>query len=398
MKRNSTLKGLSRASSRFAKVCSLLALLLLTTQGAWAQGTITFKEGTEDATNWTVKSGETTVVLGETEVAKDAPVTATYSGTKHVKSVTAVVKGPEATPLTLEAITAGSIVVNNPQQDMQYTLNGGAKTAMTATTTIEVKAKDKVAFYGKGTEITSYNSTIIAGSGEGFQCKVYGNIMSLLDETGFETATKLSGSMVFKKLFSGNTTLTDASGLLLPATTLTQNCYYQMFDGCSALTSAPALPATTLTQNCYYQMFNGCSALNPAPALPATELANNCYRQMFNGCTALTTAPALPATTLTSYCYYKMFLGCTSLTAAPTLPATTLVANCYGQMFDGCTNLSSVTCLATSNINNQGSTYNWLNSVAATGTFTAASAANWGDASISTIPEGWTRVDYVPSN
>ena len=372
MKRNSTLNGLSRASSRFAKVCSLLALLLLTAQGAWAQGTITFKEGTEDATNWTVKSGETTVVLGETEVAKDAPVTATYSGTKHVKSVTAVVKGPEATPLTLEAITAGSIVVNNPQQDMQYTLNGGAKTAMTATTTIEVKAKDKVAFYGKGTKITSYNNTIIAGSGEGFQCKVYGNIMSLLDETGFETATKLSGNMVFNKLFSGNTTLTDASGLLLPA--------------------------TTLTQNCYYQMCNGCSALTTAPALPATELAKNCYRQMFNGCTALTTAPALPATTLTSYCYYKMFLGCTSLTAAPTLPATTLVDNCYGQMFDGCTNLSSVTCLATSNINNLGSTFNWLNSVAATGTFTAASAANWGDASISTIPEGWTRVDYVPSN
>ena len=48
MKRNSTLNGLSRTSSRFAKVCSLLALLLLTTQGAWAEVVASGNCGTTD--------------------------------------------------------------------------------------------------------------------------------------------------------------------------------------------------------------------------------------------------------------------------------------------------------------------------------------------------------------
>ena len=34
---------------------------------------------------------------------------------------------------------------------------------------------------------------------------------------------------------------------------------------------------------------------------------------MFNGCTALTTAPELPATTLVTYCYTNMFNSCSSL-------------------------------------------------------------------------------------
>ena len=45
--------------------------------------TVTMAEGTVDATNWTISP---------TEAAEGKPITATYSGTKHVKSVTAVVK------------------------------------------------------------------------------------------------------------------------------------------------------------------------------------------------------------------------------------------------------------------------------------------------------------------
>ena len=77
--------------------------------------------------------------------------------------------------------------------------------------------------------------------------------------------------------------------------------------------------------------------LTTAPALPATTLTNSCYADMFNGCTSLTAAPALPATTLAIYCYNGMFAGCTGLTAAPALPATTLAEGCYSDMFAGCT-------------------------------------------------------------
>ena len=63
----------------------------------------------------------------------------------------------------------------------------------------------------------------------------------------------------------------------------------------------------TLTEWCYFNMFQNCVSLTSAPELPSTTLANYCYANMFNGCTALTTAPELPATTLANYCYGGMF-------------------------------------------------------------------------------------------
>ena len=50
-----------------------------------------------------------------------------------------------------------------------------------------------------------------------------------------------------------------------------------MFSNCTSLTSAPSLPATTLADYCYEDMFYGCTSLTTAPSLPATTLATNCY-------------------------------------------------------------------------------------------------------------------------
>ena len=344
-----------------------------------------------------------------------------------------------APALTIEATSDGTIKVNYPKPGMKYSLNGGAKTAMSGTTEINVTAGDKVRFYGDGTNITSYDGTTISGGTA--ECKVYGNIMSLVDEGNFTTATTLAG-YAFTGLFYENTKLTDASGLLLPATTLAEGCYrymffrctgltaapelpattlaeecyYAMFVGCTGLTAAPELPATTLAETCYYGMFSGCTSLTAAPELPATTLADDCYSWMFSGCTSLTAAPELPVTTLAKECYSAMFLGCTALTAAPALPATTLanvcygmmfmgctgltvapelpatklVEGCYGYMFSGCTNLSSVTCLAT-DISATDCTKDWLKDVAATGVFTPANGdVAWVKDSPSGIPTGWT--------
>ena len=121
--------------------------------------------------------------------------------------------------------------------------------------------------------------------------------------------------------------------------TMADNCYSYMFQGCTALTQAPALPATTMANDCYSSMFYDCTNLTQAPALPATTLANSCYSSMFYNCTSLTQAPALPATTMANNCYSAMFLGCTALAQAPALPATTMAVNCYYAMFQGCTSL-----------------------------------------------------------
>ena len=66
---------------------SILALLLMAATGATAQTTykVSVKEGTEDATNWTITPAEATT----TGVAAGTEVKATYGGTKKVKSVKA---------------------------------------------------------------------------------------------------------------------------------------------------------------------------------------------------------------------------------------------------------------------------------------------------------------------
>ncbi|MCR5761561.1 MAG: hypothetical protein K6F82_06190 [Sphaerochaetaceae bacterium] len=126
-----------------------------------------------------------------------------------------------------------------------------------------------------------------------------GNAMSLLSSSAFATDTDMH-IYAFACLFYGDTELTDASNLILPATTLSQSCYRSMFSGCTALTAAPELPATTLAQTCYISMFNGCTVLTTAPILPAASLVNSCYASMFKNCSNLTSLTCLATTNIQS--------------------------------------------------------------------------------------------------
>ena len=317
-------------------------------------------DGTKDAANWTISDGTTTKTGDEglDAVAEGQSVTLKYSGRRKVKSVTATTDAGApaeepmtlATPLTIEAITDGTIKVKMSgalTTGMKYSVNGGTKTTITSTTVIgDLMAGDKVQFYGNGTLTQFYGDSPevkILGSGDGFKTKVYGNIMSLLDEEGFATKTDLpNANYVFYGLFKGNTTLTDASELLLPATTLAYGCYQAMFYGCYNLTTAPKLPATELASNCYQQMFDGCTNLTTAPKLPATTLAVCCYLGMFQGCSNLTTAPKLPATTLALQCYTNMFLFCSNLTNAYVKAAFTADDGECGGMFKECSAAGAV--------------------------------------------------------
>ena len=78
---------------------SMLVLLAAVVTGAVAQETykVSVKEGTEDATNWTITPAEATT----TGVAAGTEVKATYNGTKKVKSVKAVKKKAPATDLSM---------------------------------------------------------------------------------------------------------------------------------------------------------------------------------------------------------------------------------------------------------------------------------------------------------
>lgn len=246
-------------------------------------------------------------------------------------------------PLTFDILESGTIGWKNTggsyTRTIEYSKNGGAWTSITSTTsgvTIQVEEGDVVQFRGSNSYYsysTSYYNSFTATC----RFNVRGNIMSLISLG----STMLSDSYALGYLFYGNTKLVDASGLQMPATTLSQYCYHRMFYGCTAMTKAPEI-------------------------LPAKTLQSYCYNYMFYGCTSLEKAPELPATTLTSYCYNYMFQNCSSLNyvnaAFTTTPSTSYTSS-------------------------------WLSGVAATGTFVKNGAATWTTTGVSAIPTGWT-VEY----
>ena len=284
---------------------------------------------------------------------------------------------------------------------VQYSLDNGETWASLASNTNSpmVTASNKIMW--KATLTPSSSSGIGRFSSTG-NYDIEGNPMSLL--YGDDFVGKISGctkaisaenmslpattlaDYCYREMFSGCTSLTTAPEL--PATTLTYGCYYSMFRGCTSLTTAPELPATTLETYCYQSMFYSCTSLTTAPELPATELATYCCEYMFYGCTSLTTAPELPATRLANKCYQYMFQGCTNLTTAPELPATTLAENCYTYMFNGCRSLNYIKAMFTTT---PGSSYtsDWVSGVAASGTFVKNSAAEWDVTGVDGIPSGW---------
>ena len=301
----------------------------------------------------------------------------------------------QATPLTFEAKEAGASVKFNihtstATNPVEYSTGGSSWTTYTSGTAIKLEnVGDKVMFRGDNATYagngTNEASTFVCDK----DCYVYGNVMSLVSSTGYETATALTAGNTFRNLFKDNNYIWShpTNPIVLPATTLADNCYFGMFDGCTNLTKAPTLPATKMEVGCYLQMFIR-TGITEAPILPATTLANNCYELMFCECQGLTTPPDLPATTLADECYAGMFALSRNLEYGPVLPAATLVKQCYTSMFQGCTKLNSVTCLAT-DISAEGCTAMWLSGVAATGTFTKAGTTSW-TTGVNGIPEGWT--------
>ena len=190
-----------------------------------------------------------------------------------------------------------------------------------------------------------------------------GNGMSLLFGDNAKKEFSLSSKKyALLKLFYGCTKLIDASEFVLQATVLSEMCYLNLFNSCTSLILPPKLPAKDLAYRCYETMFNNCRSLIIAPELPATSLTGQCYQAMFNYCTSLITAPVLNAPVLAKKCYEKMFSTCLKLD--------------YIKML--ATDISAADCL-----------YNWVVTVASSGTFVKSKDATWDVTGANGIPSGW---------
>lgn len=166
--------------------------------------------------------------------------------------------------------------------------------------------------------------------------------------------------------------------------------YAYMFSGCSSLTDSYITFTGTKAANSEFKaMFRGCSNLVNLniTSLPYTTIYSNGMYEMFRGCSKITTAPTLSGTTLNESCYQGMFYDCTNLETAPELLATTLTTNCYKQMFFNCSKINYIKCLANSSSSNYSS--QWLYNVSPTGTFVKKRNISWSTGA-SGIPSGWT--------
>ena len=111
--------------------------------------------------------------------------------------------------------------------------------------------------------------------------------MSLIYGDDFEGKTTFKTTdRTFYYLFNGNTNLVNAGDLILPATTMNDYCYSNMFRDCTALTTAPTLPATTLVEQCYSFMFYGCSNLNRIVTYANNISATKCINSWVSGVAA----------------------------------------------------------------------------------------------------------------
>ena len=144
---------------------------------------------------------------------------------------------------------------------------------------------------------------------------------------------------------------------------------------------------------CYAHLFDGCTALYTAPEVPSTTVADYCYYSMFLSCTNLGTAPScLPASILKSQCYVSMFQGCTSLKKSPSIMAQTIVAgtNALNNMFMGCTLLEEIDIEYYKGSFNAAFN-NWVNGVASSGTiYYKGPDTTEGP---SAIPTGWLLIN-----
>ena len=336
----------------------------------------------DSGSTWSTVSSSTLTVEHNSEDCGYTPPTPTDYSTQY---------------LTFRALEDCSFSVkkNYYLGTMSYSLDSGdtwVELANTGGTTPTIQSGDTVMWKGVTSATTSTMGARFKSSSGSYE--VEGNIMSLKYGDNFIGQTTLPDEYSFCYLFSGDTGITSAENLVLPATATTRECYMSMFRNCTNLTTAPStLPSTSLFNYCYQYMFAGCTSLTAAPTLPATDLGYRCYDYMFSYCTSLTTPPELPATTLSQGCYRHMFEYCTSLTTAPVLSAATLAQECYYRMFINCVSLGAIACLAT-DTRATDCTYQWLYCVSSSGTFIkAASMSNWTTGN-SGIPSGWTVQDY----
>jgi len=194
--------------------------------------------------------------------------------------------------LTFRVTEGGTILwkkIGSVAKTISYSVDDGETwteiTASSAGTAINVSAGDKVLFKGVNSKYANDKNNYSGFDGGTAKYDVEGNIMSLVSGDSFTQATAFTSTYVFCSLFKQSNAVS-AKNLVMPVMALTDDCYRAMFSKAHCLEEAPELPATTLSKECYWYMFEECP-ITKAPDLPAETLGAGSYGNMFINCSNL---------------------------------------------------------------------------------------------------------------
>ena len=241
-----------------------------------------------------------TVYMPETRVAWFAAASRDYNVFVNDLPAEELKDLDKSTPLTFVASEDGIITVTFNggiilANDIHYIINRGAEQTIAKNTqgtyNITVKKGDIVQLYSINTSLgvsaVAAARSVTRGVDNdakyinirpSMKTEIYGNVMSLLKgKDNLESATTIEANNAFYGLFAGAEKLVNNTErmLVLPATTLTEGCYDNMFTGCKGIEKAPELPAPKLEKGCYQEMFYDCAKLNHVKCLATDIKAEN---------------------------------------------------------------------------------------------------------------------------
>lgn len=206
---------------------------------------------------------------------------------------------PLATPFTIKSLQDnGQVGIGTDSAadflNLEYSKNGGAWTPYTLNTAIYLDQDETVAFSGNnpsGISIDGVGDYKVKAFNSGSQLEAYGNVMSLL--TGnFENVTDFSFMQIsdtaLRYLFNDDARIIHASGLILPASSVPDNCYFWMFFSQDQLITPPQMLGTDFGWGSCFAMFINCVSLIKSPQMFATSnFGDSSFSMFLNNCTSL---------------------------------------------------------------------------------------------------------------
>ena len=186
------------------------------------------------------------------------------------------------------AEASGTITTNQNFGIVKYSTDEGITWLDLPTAGLSVSQGDEVCFKAIAPDKTWEKKTLKSSG----LFRVAGDIASLLVGDSFDTGSAtIPSGYTFVNFYTGCTQLTDASELVLSMPFAPGSSFKSFFENCTNLVAGPKeLSATTIGQNCYRNMFNGCTALVSAPIIrnPSVHNSNGWYQRMFYNCSSLT--------------------------------------------------------------------------------------------------------------